>query len=223
MDDVYKWNGDADCCQNCGGGVFVSDYQHGTVACHSCGCCRDDVMAVVDCPRSERTMAGGMGFRQESYTVGAVFEEGDSERVHLRQKRKSSPPYKRETYWSERISQWRLQEPEISRADWQEITDKWNEFTGRYRLEGEPLPRFEAARWTSLPDGSERCNLVLTKEMCRQLLWAIDDETRRVGVGKPVFVKKFLVSHFNLCWLCFFRILRSFAMAAFTRSPSAGS
>lgn len=189
MNDEYKWNGDPDCCQNCGGSVFVTDYQHGSVSCYSCGCCRDDLVSVVDCPRHDRETADGMGFRQESFTSAAVFEEPDSERAHQRNKRKNSPPYKRETYWSERISQWRLQEPEIEREHWQEITDKWEEFTGRWRIPGDSLPRFAQARWQN-----SRCNLLLTKELCRQLLWAIDDEIRRVGGRKPIFVKKFLVS-----------------------------
>lgn len=209
MNDEYRWNGDPDCCQNCGGSVFVTDYQHGSVSCLTCGCCRDDLVSVVDCSRREREATDGVGFYQESFPFGSVLEEVGSERTFQRNRRKNSPPYKRETYWSERISQWRLQEPEIEREHWQEITDKWHEFTGLYRLPGEPLPRFEAARWVLQPDGTVRCNLLLTKELCRQLLWAIDDDIRRVGGRKPIFVKKFLVrAHFILCALCLRRILR---------------
>jgi hypothetical protein len=139
------------------------------------------------------------GFRKESYPVGARFEEVASEQAFLSSRRKNSPPYKRETYFSERISQWQLTEPDIDEDHWRVINAKWEQWTGRFwsaEYPG-PLPRFASARWTRDKRGNMRCNLVLTKEMCRQLLWAIDDEIRAIGNGKPIFVKKYLVSCFN--------------------------
>ena len=206
--DEYEWNGDPDCCLNCGYNMFECNYATGTVSCLECGCCRDDVLAVVDCTHKDRERANGHGVRQESYPNGAVVEEVDAERIFVNSRRKNSPPYKRETYFSERISQWRLLEPEIDSADWQVIERMWEDFTGKWKsVTG--VPRFKDARWSRAPGDILRCNLVLTKEMCRELLWAIDDRQRAAGIAKPIFVKKYLVSHFNFCCFFHFLLLRS--------------
>lgn len=195
-DDEYVWNGDPDCCVNCGNGVFVCDYERGSVSCNECGCCRDDVLAVVDCSHADAAGENGARGRKEAYPVGACYEEPSVERAFQNSRRKNSPPYKRETYFSERISQWQLKEPDIDSRDWETIRHKWDEWTGRWWSPDDagPLPRFAAARWERGASGGMRCNLVLTKEMCRQLLWAIDDDQRSPFNPKPIFVKKYLVS-----------------------------
>jgi len=185
-----------DNCRNCDTSVFITDYASGVTSCAECGCCRDDLFTVVECSYKQKELAAGFGFREESYLDGPRFEEAAVERNQLFASRKNSPPYKRETYWSERISQWRLQEPCIEENDWQRIVAKWEEFTGKFRGDNEPLPRFKTACWTRNANGSLACDYVLDKEDCRQLLWAIDGDLKRIGDGKPVFVKKYLVSHF---------------------------
>lgn len=207
-DGDYVWNGDTDCCINCGYAVFVCDYERGSVCCDNCGCCRDDVLAVVDCTHKDSQRQIGGSARKESYAYGARYEDVASERVFLSSRRKNSPPYKRETYWSERISQWQLKEPDIEDSHWRVIVAKWEEWTGIWWSPDDcgPLPQFPAARWRRGIDGSMRCNLVLTKEMCRQLLWAIDDDIRGRFDGKPIFVKKYLVSVASLHFCCFFGI-----------------
>lgn len=101
---------DGDNCRNCGCGEFVADYQRGNVVCVECGC--EDAygqLQVADATYDDCVDAFGCRIfaapPRESVVSGAYFTTPALERAVAASTRKNSPPYKRETYWSERISQ----------------------------------------------------------------------------------------------------------------------
>ncbi len=85
-------------CGNCGLRDYVVDYARGSVACAGCGACRDMALLV-----------GGGGraatVPYESYANGAYHENFDDAVAEAMARLSNSPPYRRETYFSERISQ----------------------------------------------------------------------------------------------------------------------
>lgn len=100
--------------------------------------------------------------------------------VHAQQREQAtSAPYKRGTYFAERISQWRGLEPSIPEDDFKEIERLYYRYVDRWGLHP------ENKRW--------ELGHCLSKEDTRQLLWEIDRERQRRSV-KPYFVKKYLVS-----------------------------
>lgn len=163
----------------------------------------------------------------EAVRYGGYFEDARDAVVEERQRRKStSPPYRRDTYWAERISQWREQEPEIPSSDFEQIEQRWKQFTGELWEFGiGQSPKWSDASWSFDAHRVRRCSRILSKEDCRQILWSIDEELAKhynpdalswdqkriymhegidpASVGKPMFVKKYLVSLFLLfCFLC---------------------
>jgi hypothetical protein len=105
-----------------------------------------------------------------------------------------SAPYKRRTYFSERLSQWQSREPSIENIDFKEIQALYDEYTGGksqlWKLMSEDNP------WRKVPIW--QLDREFTKEDCRTLLWEIDRRRAKHG-ERPYFVKKYLVSFF-----CFF-------------------
>lgn len=200
-------------CFNCGCCDFVVDFEKGDRVCVECGCCDPGRLAVHT--EGYKATHNAWGHRaqfvnvQETVPSGAYYENCLDAVAAERNRRSNSPPYRRETYWSERISQWRMREPDIDAADFARILAKWHDFTARFG----GTPRFAGAVWTAV----DRCSYVLDKEDCRELLWSIDEEITRdkvdtgqltyaqkriyehqgidvAAIGKPFFVKKYLVS-----------------------------
>ncbi len=198
-----------DFCRNCESDNFVVDYQQGTVYCRDCGCCDDQPVTVAGGTFKKTFDANGTRRFDaplfESTIVGAVDTTALYERMAETVKNVNSPPYKRETYFAERISQWRLGEPEIDESDMRIIVARFGELTGKWEIEEDRVARprsghFSDWHWEGMsPVGPNP----LDKEDVRFLLW--DCDRRRVELGgKPLFVKKYLVSfNFLFFLVCF--------------------
>jgi hypothetical protein len=138
----------------------------------------------------------------EPIPAGAFVTDFATERALAAKTRVNSPPYKRETYWSERISQWRQLEPTIVTADFNAIQSMWEELTGRFHdpdhpNDAFPPPLFVGAVWRRRGIGY-LCDFMLDKEDCRKLLWAIDAKfIAEPFRGKPYFVKVSLFVYFK--------------------------
>lgn len=162
----------------------------------------------------------------ESIFAGAYYEDvADGKAESMANMRGGSAPYRRQTYWAERISQWRMLEPGIEEDDmlvirrkWHELTN-WGGFSGENKYGGEWL---NAMVYT----------YTITKEDCRELLWSIDNDRRErhrrtalmhqevdrelglpprkpaeiAEADKPFFVKKYLVRRFLLSFFPFFSL-----------------
>lgn len=193
---------DGDNCRNCGCGEFVADYQRGNVVCVECGC--EDAygqLQVADATYDDCVDAFGCRIfaapPRESVVSGAYFTTPALERAVAASTRKNSPPYKRETYWSERISQWRMLEPGIPVDDMQRICEAYEFIAGRYEDGFHPKSKIHerfkhlAGTWLRDKYGCVRPNPrhVLDKEDCRAILWSIDRDIAESGSGKQVFVK----------------------------------
>ncbi len=188
-----------DLCGNCGCSSFVLDYERGDAYCEECGCC-DEARLQKDAAGFKETHDehGGLlvgACVYETGSSGATVTDAATERAVASKTRHNSPPYRRATYWSERISQWRMVEPNIDAADLQLISDKWAVLTGKYFNPAFtfnphfPAPVFEGCVWErDAVTGVLRCSYVIDKEDCRQLLWAIDEDINSVGDRKPFFV-----------------------------------
>ena len=191
-------------CANCGATDYIFDYRTGDVCCAECGCCCD-VRLDVACgsyKESKDSLGNPDGSVRvyETAPVGAFVLSVADAKAALRNACSNSPPYRRETYWSERCSQWQMREPEIERDHMEIIRRQWDRMRGRFALNG---VNFDGtlARWSR--------HHILDKEDCRELLWTID---KSIG-GKPIFVKRYLVRYFIPSFLCLFRVLLAFATA----------
>lgn len=177
-------------CRNCDGVDFVFDYRTGDVACATCGCCADVVLSVAGASFKEsKTALGNPNGRVRVYEtapIGAFVLSVADAKAALRNACSNSPPYRRETYWSERCSQWQMREPEIDEQHMRIIRERWDHMRGRFADHNGINPNGSAARWSR--------DHILDKEDCRQLLWSIDNNvsTGKFAV-KPYFVKKYLV------------------------------
>jgi hypothetical protein len=86
-------------------------------------------------------------------------------------------------------------EPDIDSGDLELIFAKWAEFTGKFYNPALPYnpryppPVFECT-WTRDSAGNLKCDYVIDKEDCRQLLWAIDTDIECIGARRSIFVKK---------------------------------
>lgn len=219
-------------CLNCNNDEYIVDWERGTCVCSRCGFVDPNPLMVAGNPFSEchdeegGALDGACGY--EAVRCGAYSESVCDAIAENRKHRRNScsPPYRRDTYWSERISQWRQLEPEIPSEDAELIERKWEQFTGRYRQPSDPLPKFQDATWErTAGTWNLRCTHMLSKEDCRQLLWAIDEDRARyrldpssiswdqqrlyqfaevdpASLGKPVFVKRYLVSFIFLMCFC---------------------
>lgn len=164
-------------CAECGGTEFCDDYARGDRVCSGCGATGDTLR--VAAPRYNELFDASGNRRvaravAESYPIHAtcatVFSAG------RRRRAVSSAPYKRSTYWAERISQWQQNEPRIPTEDWDEIEcaylDEW---------------------WDAAPVEPP----ALDKDRIRGLLRSLDlarkrDEDLAPEDRKPRFVRKYL-------------------------------
>ena len=178
-------------CANCGSVAFCFDYARGDCVCVDCGACDYGRLAVATGYFVDP--ATGYSVRAPSFAGVAVVTDAAEYVAEQTKTLKASTPYKRETYWSERISQWRQLEPSIEQCDWNGIKKQWQIFTGFY---DEDTPKFVGARWFRESEfGTLKCSYVLRKEDCREILHTIDKQ-RTINGQRPYFVKKYLVSFF---------------------------
>ena len=186
-------------CDNCTGTDYIFDYRTGDVVCQQCG--------MVESGRLTVHSGGAKGFvgQQNAYSSDAIVSESaphgavaisfnDAKFANARF-RTNSPPYQRRTYFSERISQWVLSEPEIEAKDMQIIRDKFDELTGKFVVE---YGEFSNTEHNIAMQSKQRWgrNHLLTKDSCRTLLWCVDEDNKRIGNGRTFFVKRYLVSLF---------------------------
>lgn len=133
---------------------------------------------------------------QETIPSGAIVTTMAAEQSRHNGFRTNSPPYKRQTYFSERISQWRMLEPIIDGSDLRTIEREWNRLTGKHT--GKPDPFFADSRWYRTESTQQQlCTHILTKEGCRKMLWHIDNNLRRYN-EPAYFVKKYLEKYFSI-------------------------
>ena len=178
-------------CRNCGATDYDVDAERGESTCHECGCVNTDAPLLVASARY-KDMYDCSGNRHwqaplvESVRAGIYSESVDD--VHAQQRQQAgSAPYQRSTYFAERLSQWRGEEPSIPTDDFNEIKQLYYNYTDRWGLHP------ERQRW-------ER-GYCLSKEDTRQLLWEIDRD-RMKREHRPYFVKKYLVSHSFMMRCC---------------------
>ena len=104
-------------CRNCGECLFVEDYARGDIICQSCGCV-DDVL-VVD------TRGYQPAVTTEVVTQAPVVPPRFRRASRVVHSQNCSLPYKRITYFNERLTQWTGHEPEIPLADAEAIVKHW--------------------------------------------------------------------------------------------------
>lgn len=195
-------------CENCGERDYCIDFASGTSTCVACGCVdRDGTVMVVALGYSETHGENGerdVDAPEEEPLERAVFVESVEDTIarqprgkyrgianKLRDREKwrlgNSAPYKRETYFSERVSQWRHNEPDICLEDTRAINRMFQRFTCQGGL------RHDTVRWDGYVTGEGQFKLVrpMTKEDCRTLLASCDAYQSHAA---PRFVKKYLVS-----------------------------
>lgn len=90
-------------CANCGCASFCLDYARGDCVCTDCGACDNGRLAVATGYYVDP--ATGYAVRAPSYAGVAVVTDAATYVEEQTRSFKASTPYKRETYWSERISQ----------------------------------------------------------------------------------------------------------------------
>ena len=157
-------------CSNCGHLIWIRDNARGDRCCASCGAIQDQIF--VAAPRYNEVFDddGNLnihGAKRESYVAGDRREESA---FAPSSRSSSSAPYKRATYFSERLSQWQMLEPEINERDWELIASTWR-FSDFWKRN------------------------VLTKEDIRAILRRIDECFVK---GRPRFVKKYLEKHLTI-------------------------
>lgn len=167
------------CCGNCGGVVFAANATTGDVYCIACG--GIDQRLLVDAPTFSE-LFDSYGNLRQFCPKGEIYHAGEHcEDVGAAQPLRSSnsAPYRRATYWAERISQWRQNEPSIPADDWQAISHAYITFTSDGPL----------SKWS--------LDYTLAKDDIRELLRSCDKQLEQRKV-RTRFVRRYLVS-FSVC------------------------
>lgn len=204
----------AGACENCGGIDYWVDIERGQYTCVECGCVDRDRPVLLHAPRYAE-LKDSDGTRrafapvEEARSHGAYREDIHTTLALARGNMRTSAPYRRETYCSERLSQWQMQEPPIPASDMRDIQREFDTLADRW---GNPPQGEWPARW----DARARSVVLerpMSKDMCRIMLKRIDT---RIGLHghAPYFVKKYLVSHR-------FNFLRFLHFSAWSRSYAA--
>ena len=154
-------------CSNCGHAIWIVDHTSGDYVCRSCGAVQQGgtcMLNVRSAKDRERDYSQGRLVRDEH--VQGIGDPGPS-------KRSRSAPYKRITYFSERISQWAQCEPPIPEAHWRFIEQAFYQWC---EARGEPaalykLPTQAQLRRTMVQLRGTR---LLDKEEVRSILQLVD-------------------------------------------------
>ena len=103
-------------CQNCNNDVMVTDYKTGDIYCRFCGCVNDRLRLVA---HSFRKVFDDAGNIRPDAPIYEPFQRGTVclDNYEPMFPKTNSAPYKRATYFAERISQWQQTEPEIPEED----------------------------------------------------------------------------------------------------------
>lgn len=126
-----------------------------------------------------------------AYSTNVVDEQQKAKRRRLSS---NSAPYRRSTYFAERVSQWRGLEPLIGEDEWETIRQQW------CILSNQPFaPR---RRWPEDPPPIWPPDHILTRDDCRLMLRMIDNRRRKHGLPANYvkrYFEKFLSIRRLLC------------------------
>lgn len=154
-------------CSNCGHAIWIVDGTSGDYVCRNCGAVQQGgaiLLNVRSAKDRERDYSQGRLVRDEH--VQGFGDPGPS-------KRSRSAPYKRITYFSERISQWAQREPPIPEAHWRFIEDafyQWCEARGEPAAQYKLPTRAQLRRTMVQLPGTK----LLDKEEVRSILQLVD-------------------------------------------------
>ena len=163
-------------CDNCGRFNFVEDFGRGDILCGDCGLVADRIFCFAPSYSSTHDAHGNR--------TAALAPAGKRPRAyHGVFKGPTSTPYKRGTYFNEKLAQYRQLEPEIPEKDADKIYKRYRELNES---------TFKLERWYGEPN----------KEHIRQVLGSIDAD-RKANGKKPRFVRVYLERWRTLrCDLC---------------------
>lgn len=185
----------AGACRNCGGCDFAVDYACGECCCESCGCV-DSRLMVASASFKQTFDLNGTRVEQaplvEMFSQAAFSTTAADELLAERLRATASAPYKRRTYFSERLSQWQSREPAIDRVDFEEIRALYQEYNGGKHQAWKTMSLDNP--WRKVPIWS--LDRAFSKEDCRTLLWEID--RRRVALKQ----RAYFVVNLIVCYLC---------------------
>lgn len=175
-------------CNNCGGSDRFSDNKGGYILC-ACGAVIDTIR--IAAPRYKEVFDRNGSIRHnapkaEAFDYGSFVLDVCPPRI----RKSNSAPYKRLTYWGERLSQWRMREPQIPDNHWNHILDTWERVS----------------------KGEFDFNAV-DKEFIREILRLVDEELQTTPRFKKKYLEKWLTIRFVLTgkrsygwnapqWLC---------------------
>lgn len=183
----------AGACRNCGGCDFAVDYACGECCCEGCGCV-DSRLMVASASFKQTFDLNGTRVEQaplvEMFSSAAFSTTAADELLAERLRATASAPYKRRTYFSERLSQWQSREPAIDRVDFEEIRTLYQEYNGGKHQAWKTMAVDNP--WRKVPIWS--LDRAFSKEDCRTLLWEID--RRRVALKQRAY---FVVSLIFFC------------------------
>jgi len=164
-------------CSNCNARDLFVCAERGEITCGSCGCVDGEYRVCISVA-SYKAVFDATGTRAFNAPLSEPVHRGNFfvDDSHA-SRRTTSAPYKRSTYFNERLTQWCQVEPRINDDDMTTIDS------------------YCTARW-----GEKH---VLTKEELRDVLWDIDLTKQRLNAYyKPYFVKKYLEKYLTIrCWV----------------------
>ncbi len=168
-------------CEVCGRDDWIPDVQRGDLICRGCGLCQDRIRLGGDSFRQNQARNDGGDHRNLVETAMDFAYPNPNLRPDrmptLSTKKRSlgssrSAPYKRITYFRERLSQWQQTEPGIPESDWSRIVDSYLFWAKSQRLEPY-VPTVEQLKSAS---GRIPGTILLEKEEIRAIL--VDADTR---------------------------------------------
>jgi hypothetical protein len=178
----------SDECLNCGSADFICDEQAGLYVCSDCGCCCDVVR--VEAP-TYKQLFGAFGELSEgvcaeslvghSYAVDVIEARRRAKRQRISS---NSAPYRRSTYFAERVSQWRELEPAIDDDDWDEIAHHWSRLSGNWMSRRRRWPQDAQYKIFATDHVMDRAD-------CRLLLRQLDEKLI-ANEQRPRYVRKYL-------------------------------
>lgn len=108
-------------CANCRSMDFREEHSSGSVICMGCGLVQSEILFLDYGYQESYDVAGGFDVN----TARTAFSREAVRTVH---KNTQSLPYKRQTYFNERLSQWQCNEPRIPEEDMAAIKQLWDSY-----------------------------------------------------------------------------------------------
>jgi hypothetical protein len=198
---------DPSTCSNCGASdLWFAEQSTGDIVCGGCGLC-DHVIAIHQLSRNEREREGNARDENFQYLASNTIPHStDIQQGSIKSKRSRSAPYKRTTYFTERLNQWLMCEPDIPDNDWAEIEYGFRDFCIERGLAVKiPTPAELRASKGKQIEGTVR----LTKDEIRIILVSRDavkdteyeDAIEEVSRGqlRQKYLEKWLTIRWRLC------------------------